>query len=300
VSGRGRSGHRFAIIVDVEAADEQRAVAATIAIAAGLGLEVDDAVVVVSSNKLAVRLLPCDVHARVAHEGKHIAALEIEVAQRLTAAGGPVAALEPRVPPRIYERDGLALTLWTSYESVSTAVPPAEYARALAQLHVGLRTIDVATPHFTDRVAEAAGHIASTSVLDDADRELVGSTLQRLERAITDRGAPEQLLHGEPHPGNVLSTRHGPLFIDLETLCRGPVEFDLAHAPAAVGEHYPGVDRDLLRDCQGLVLAIVAGWRCEPDDGLPNREERLRELLVALRAGPPWPTLDRLARSPSP
>ncbi|MFE1199320.1 phosphotransferase family protein [Streptomyces olivaceoviridis] len=53
-------------------------------------------------------------------------------------------------------------------------------------------------------------------------------------RAIDDRGAVEQLLHGEPHPGNVLSTKNGPLFIDLETCCRGPVEFGLAHVPEAV------------------------------------------------------------------
>jgi hypothetical protein len=59
----------------------------------------------------------------------------------------------------------------------------------------------------------------------------------------------------------VLSTKDGPLFIDLETYCRGPVEFDLAHVPEAVCEHYPGVDQGLLDECRQLVLAMVAAWR---------------------------------------
>jgi Phosphotransferase enzyme family len=111
---------------------------------------------------------------------------------------------------------------------------------------------------------------------------------------IRDNGAAEQLLHGEPHPGNVLSTANGPLFVDLETCCRGPVEFDLAHVPATVSEHYPSVDQALLRDCRQLVLAMVAAWRWEPGDQLPNGMPFGRELLSALRAGPPWPTIEEV------
>ena len=71
----------------------------------------------------------------------------------------------------------------------------------------------------------------------DADRKLLGDTLRGLNQVIGERGG-EQLLHGEPHPGNVLTTKNGLVFIDLETCCRGPIEFDLAHAPDDVGEHY--------------------------------------------------------------
>lgn len=66
--------------------------------------------------------------------------------------------------------------------------------------------------------------------------------------AIGDRGTAEQLLHGEPHPGNMLSTKNGPPFIDLETSCRGPVEFDIAQVPDEVSEHYPGVPEYRLVD----------------------------------------------------
>jgi Phosphotransferase enzyme family len=90
-----------------------------------------------------------------------------------------------------------------------------------------------------------------------------------LRRVIGERGST-QVLHGEPHPGNVLSTRNGLVFIDLETCCRGPLEFDLAHAPEEVGEHYRGVDPDFLRECRILVLAMITTWRWDAGDQLPN------------------------------
>jgi len=193
------------------------------------------------------------------------------------------------------------VTFWTYYEEPTrpSEVPSADYADALGRLHAGMRQVDFATPHFMDRVAQAEQLVASrdrTPDLADADRELLHRTLRNLRRAINDRGASEQLLHGEPHPGNVLSTNNGPLFVDLETCCRGPVEFDLAHVPEKVSEHYGGIDQGLLRECRQLVLAMVAAWRWDTSDELPNGKRAGRELLSVLRDGPPWPTLDALTQ----
>jgi hypothetical protein len=284
----------------METSDVSRARAAAIATAAALHLPVDDAIVVHNSNKLALRLLPCDVFVRVAHVGQEVAQFEVELAQRLADTESPVACLEPRVAPRVYEHDGFAMTLWTFYEALTPhEVLPADYANALQQLHAGMRKLDVTAPHFTDRVAEAQQLVASrdrTPALADADRQLLTITLRSLRRAIEDRGAAEQLLHGEPHPGNVVSTKSGLVFIDLETCCRGPIEFDLAHVPEEVSERYPGADQELLRECRTLVLAMVAAWRWDPGDQLPNGQRAARELLRALREGPPSPTLDVVMR----
>jgi thiamine kinase-like enzyme len=148
-------------------------------------------------------------------------------------------------------------------------------------------------------VAEAQELVESrhhSPALVDADREFLSATLRSRRRAIVDRGGAEQLLHGEPHPGNVLSTRKGPLFIDLETCCRGPVEFDLAHVPEEVSERYPDVDRELLGECRILVLAMVAAWRWDRDDQFPNGQRAARELLIALRQGSPWTGLNDVKR----
>jgi len=284
----------------MQASEVSRAVAAATSTATALDLTVDDAIVLHDSNRLAVRLLPCDVLALVALLEHQVAQFEVELAQRLAETESPVATLEPRVEPRVYERDGFVVTLWTCYEPVTPPeVLAADYANALERLHAGMRKLDVTTPHFTDRVAAAQQLVASrdhTPALADADRELLSNTLRSRKRAIGDRGGAEQLLHGEPHPGNVLSTKNGPLFIDLETCCRGPVEFDLAHVPEEVSEWYPDVDQELLRECRILVLAMVAAWRWRPGDQLPNGQRAARELVSALRKGPPWPALDVVMR----
>ncbi|MFF4616131.1 phosphotransferase enzyme family protein [Nonomuraea jabiensis] len=272
----------------MQASEVPRAAAAAMSIASSLGLAVGDAIVLQDSNKLTLRLLPCDVLARVAPVADQVAQFEVELAQRLAESGCPVAALEPRVEPRVHERDGFVVTLWTYYEPVTPReVSPADYANALGRLHAGMRELDLPTPHFTDRVEQARQLVANrdrTPALADADRELLGDTLRSLSRVIGERGGAEQLLHGEPHPGNVLTTKNGLLFIDLETCCRGPVEFDLAHAPEEVGEHYPGVDQELLRECRILVLAMITTWRWDRGDQLPNGRRLGTEWLSQIRA----------------
>ncbi|HUK98782.1 MAG TPA: phosphotransferase [Gaiellaceae bacterium] len=263
--------------------------AAALSTASASDLRADEAVVLSNSNRLALRLRPCDVLARVAPMDRRGGAeFEVELARRLAETDSPVASLDPRSEPRVYVRDGFVTTLWTYYEPVSNRdVGPVEYAQALERLHAGLRQVESTAPHFTDRVAEAqalVGDSARTPELEDADRELLSSTLQRVTSAIVRRNAPEQLLHGEPHPGNLLDTTEGLLFTDLETCCRGPVEFDVAHVPEEVSARYPDIDQGLLRECRTLMLAMITSWRWDRDDQLPNGGQMRTQFLIRLRA----------------
>lgn len=263
----------------------RRAVDAARWTASDLGLLATDAVVLQSSNRLTLRLQPCDVLAQVAPVGQQVAQFEVDLALRLAEAGCPVAALDPRVQPGVHHRDGFVVTLWTYYEPRTSEISPADYGEALQRLHAGMRQVDMVTPHYTDRVSSAQQLVADRDRapgLTERDRELLVDTLAELRQAV-GRSGGEQLLHGEPHPGNVLVTDRGLLFVDLETCCRGPVEFDLAHAPVEVGDHYPGVDQGLLSDCRMLVLAMVTAWRWDRDDQLPDGRRLGLDGLTELR-----------------
>ena len=225
-------------------------------------------------------------------------AREVDVARRLAATDSPVAGLDPRVEPRVFERDGFAISMWTYVEPVDRVLPPAEYAQALKRLHAGLRQIDVTTPHFTDRVAATQRDVASRDVTPDlaeADRALLADTLRDLRESIVNRRAYEQLLHGEPHAGNVLDTKEGPRFMDFESCVRGPVEFDLAWVPDEVSERHPSADQDLVGECRGVVLAIIAMHRWRRGDQHPSGRESGVAFLDVLRAGPPWPAIDSVS-----
>ena len=259
-------------------------------LASELGLTVDQAIVMQNANRLALRLVPCDVVARVAgpvRRNHEVAAFELEMARQLERASGLVGVLEPRVEPIVYVRDGFAVTYWRFYEPLSRGdVTPGEYAQALEGLHADMRQLAVVAPHFTDRVDEAHAIVRDRSrspKLVEADRDLLTHTLRSLRRAVVERGANEQLLHGEPHAGNLLKTTGGMRFIDLETCCYGPVEFDIAHAPIEVGRRYESIDRLQLRDCRLLMLAMVAAWRADRDDERPSGAENRDVLLRALR-----------------
>src|SRR5262245_60586506 len=102
----------------MEASEVQRAVEAGRSLAFALGLRVDGAAVVHNSNRIVVRLTPCNVLARVAPVAYQAADddLEVVVAHRLAQTGSPAARPDPRVEPRVHVRDGFAVTLWTDYE----------------------------------------------------------------------------------------------------------------------------------------------------------------------------------------
>lgn len=280
----------------MQTAEARRAVAAAMSIASALDLAVDDAVVLSDSNRLVARMMPCDVVARITPMAWFGSAeREIELARQLAANDSPVAGLEPRVEPRVFTRDGFKVTMWIYFEPIRRVLPPAEYAQTLMHLHAGLRQIDVVAPHFMDRVVGAQQDVASRAVTPDlaeSDRALLADTLRDLRASILNRRAAEQLLHGEPHPWNVLDTKNGPLFIDFENAALGPIEYDLAWVPIEVSERYPDANHDLVGECRGVVLAIIAMHRWRRDDQHPSGRESGVAFLNALREGPPWRPLD--------
>lgn len=287
-----------------------RAIAAALAIARAEGLDAREARVLSDSNKAVLLLLPCEVVARVGPADQPIAAFELDLATRLSEAGAPVVGPDPRVEPVARVRDGFEVSLWSWVKpaeaaptspdpaaSPATSLGAAALGGALARLHEAMRGIDVPAPRFTDRVEAALDLLADAGRsprLSASDRDLLRGILVELRDAAGSTGR-EQLLHGEPHPGNILASPRGPLFIDLETCCRGPIEFDLAHLPPEAAGHYapaprtiPGAEAipaaELLDQCRRLTLALATTWRFDVEDAYPDGARVGEAWLAQLRA----------------
>jgi Ser/Thr protein kinase RdoA (MazF antagonist) len=243
------------------------------------GVPVEEVVVLSDANSAVLLLRPGDVVVRVAPADRNVAAFEIEVARRLGARGAPVIRLDPRVEARVHAVDGFVLTFWTHHAPLPGPTPPAEYARALRRFHTAAAGLDVEAPSFTDRVRSAVDLLSDpvrTPDLGAEDRELLLTSLRGATEVVSAAGR-EQLLHGEPHAGNVLHTAEGVLFLDFETCCRGPVEYDLAYVPDAVAELYPDADPEVLRASRILMFAMITTWRWDRDDQFPDGMSRAAE-----------------------
>ena len=168
-----------------------RATAVASSLAQDMGLKVDHVVVLQNSNKLGLRLQPCDTFPRTALLGQEVADFEIRIAMSLAAVTAPVASLDPRIEPNVYERDGFAITFWSDYQPVTVASSPAAYAAALHRLHAAMRRVEIEAPHFTQRIAEAE-HLVTrrhdTPALSDGDRALLLDTLTSARQTICTRG----------------------------------------------------------------------------------------------------------------
>src|SRR5258708_23029237 len=118
-------------------------------------------------------------------------------------------------------------------------------------------------------------HLRPGPELDKAEREGRRAPAVRRRGGRRDGGQRGDLRGRDLRPDGKRGlaarlTRDGLLFIDFETCCRGPIEFDVAHVPQEVSARYPDVDRVLLAQGRRLVLAMVAAWRCDIREEFPD------------------------------
>lgn len=257
-----------------------------------LGLRCGDPEVLHDGANVVVHLRPAPVVARVAGLTTLVRpgveawlTRDIAVARHLAARGVP--ATRPLDEPGPFHRDGAVVTLWEHLPHDRDHVPaPAEVAARLADLHVAVR--DLPEP------AQAPGPVADlTGALDVLERSTTVPGLSRLRAEVARLGdlvaaMPARALHGDPHPGNLLATRHGLAWNDFEDTWRGPLAWDLAclattsrlDGAAAVDAYpdaYPGAypgdeyDPDELDVCVALRTLYGVVWRFVLATRFPER-----------------------------
>jgi hypothetical protein len=244
-----------------------------IEVAQALGLHVEQPVTLRSTNNAVVWLSPTRVVAKVGVGRKQRLRAELQVALELFALGGPVVSPAPELPPVVHSRAGLDVTFWQYHAQNSVGVIAAGcVATSLRRLHATLSRISpdlrATLPSYLeelDYVRALLTDSASLSALSEGDRHLLATTFDRLKAELGALSPPDShvAIHGAPHLYNVLLADGEPRFIDFETACTGPVEWDLAHLDSE-GEPFYGslLKSRLLWVCRGMasVKAAVFCW----------------------------------------
>jgi phosphotransferase family enzyme len=224
-------------------ADETReaaALAAAQAVAREHGVACDQAVRIAAGSNILVHLKPAPVVARVMtatavlhDDPEQWLAREVAVGAFVAERSDLVVAPTDILPPGPHEQDGLWMTLWkfVPHDAQAPPLEPRELGRSLRRLHGVLADFpgDLAplseTRNWLERLLD---ELRPSPVLKQHDIDWLRSELDALTPAVFESSLPAQALHGDASMSNLLRTESGPLWIDLEDVCAGPVGWDTA------------------------------------------------------------------------
>lgn len=264
---------------------------ASLAVAARLGLTGVAPLILKDSNHTNIHLAPFPLVARVSQlvnsDALRALATELAIAHHLAEAGAPTVTPARDVPPGPHADQGMALTLW-QYEPHASASDDhiAAAASALRVVHRSLATYPGELPSFTksiDGCRRLLQNPTALPALGSADRAFLCAEHDRLRALVGSAVGSPRALHGDPHLGNVLITSNGPRWTDWESVCVGPVEWDLSCLPDNVLDIFGDIDQDLLTLMRDLRSVCVAVWCWADPDRAPEKREAAEFHLYRLR-----------------
>ena len=233
------------------------------------GITAERARVLHDASNVVVHLAPSPVVAKICRasvgdKGWRKLATELEVAHHLTRAGAPVVGPCQELPPGPHVQGDFAMMFWRHQDHDSDALATSRGAgHALAQVHAALDSFPETFPSFLDRQVRRTAKIlvgdSAPCQLQTSDRDFLCGQYLSITSELHDRTFRCRTLHGDPHRGNVLVSKAGYLLIDFESVCSGPVEWDLSALPG-LGAGAFCVDEDLLSLVRRLRSLCVAVW----------------------------------------
>lgn len=261
---------------------------AAVEVATACGIQVTEPALLQETNNTVVWLRPSPVVAKVATRpaSKLGVRREHAVASELATLGANIAVPLPGLEPVEHLPTGFVVTLWERLERLDVELADRALSDSLAALHAALAKTRTNLPSFRVELTQARAALDDDTfmaALATADRTFLRSVyddgLADLDGVELDR----QRLHGEPHDGNRVLTAQGLRWIDFESCCVGPLEWDLAFQPAEVSATFYDVDGDLLLRLKRLNSARVATW-CWGMARFPEMRRHGEFHLHALRA----------------
>jgi hypothetical protein len=268
-----------------------RALHAAVEVGTACGVWVTEPALLHETNNTVVWLRPSSVVAKVATRtaSKLGVRLEHALGSELATLGADIAIPLPGLEPVEHLPTGFVVTLWERLERVDAQAADRSLSRSLAALQAALARTRTKLPSFRAELMRARLALDDDTfmaALAPADRSFLRSVydagLAELDGVDLDR----QRLHGEPHEGNRVHTARGLRWIDFESCCVGPLEWDLAFQSAEVSATFSDVDDDLLLRLKRLNSARVATW-CWGTARFPEMRRHGEFHLHALRTKPP-------------
>ena len=248
-----------------------RAIEAAVRVAEDFGLRIDEPVPLRSTNNIVAWLRPAPIVAKVRRRSDAGFRRERQIASALSARGAPVVPPAHEMPAIVHSHDGFDITFWRYCPQPSDSdIEGARIATALQRLHAAYAEISgelhANLPSYMaelDAVSDLLRDAGRLAELPDADRHVLRDAFDHLRTRmrVLSPGAAHVVIHGSPHPFNILIVDGEPRFIDFETTCFGPLEWDLAHTAPDTEAHYAGVvNAQLLRLCRDMVSVKTAAW----------------------------------------
>jgi hypothetical protein len=248
------------------------AIEAAVKVATAFGVQVKEPVPLRSTNNTVVWLPPAMIVAKVCVGHHRRLADELRVALELSVLGGPAVAPASEIPQLVHRCDGFEIIFWRYYPQPpgGATISSMRLAGALRKLHASLGAISsgmrAQLPSFLEELGDVRVLLTDPSrlvLLSKRDRLLLLHAFDRLAANLKTcmRSSVQRLIHGSPHRGNVLLADGEPRFIDFETVCVGPIEWDLAHLEPEVALDYgEALNKRLERACRDMASVKTAAW----------------------------------------
>ena len=234
-------------------------------VAGDFGLRVDEPTVLRDTNNVVAWLAPSPVVAKIGTGHRRRLEDELAAGRLLKAAAAPVVGPSALLPPLVHLSHGHRITFW-EYRPETGGDPSAvALALALRGLHASLAQLlvekQVPLPSFSGELTQVGRKLRDPDFAPALYPDGRQMLLDALSVFRLDDTRESAVLHGSPHRFNILSVDGEPYFIDFETICLGPIEWDLAHLDASVSIEYPdSINETLLTGCRRLVSVKTATW----------------------------------------
>jgi hypothetical protein len=252
--------------------ESEAALRAALAAARAQGIAVREPVVVRDLTNVLVHLAPAPMIARVPLtlsllRGADWHVQEVGLAAWLAREGAPVAPPADAVDPGPHEHDGMLVSFWRYVDHDPDRFDPKSAGRSLRRLHDGLAGYPHRLPEFErlEEIARLLDVLEPSSIVSAAELRALRDVQTRLEAR--PRPFARRPLHGDAHFGNVLWSPEGPLWTDLENVCSGPAELDLAclawrDAPGTTAalQAYGAHDSEVVEAVTPYLCLFLAVW----------------------------------------